>query len=246
MTQTAEEFLTHYGVKGMKWGVRKDQETGSDDKLRFHGHEHGPAISSDLHDDTKIASKEVSALISQRYGFNIKEVISIGPGDAEYDRGTIGYVQLGKGKANEGSIFVSKDDLRPAMKASEEVGWVGKDCGHTHSFLTHEAAHAIFHAPVRNEKTFMGGIKQVGGNIDARNVAIEAAINASIKEGISDLEFMPRLSGYAAAAGTREEVEAEMFSQYHWGSDSPKFVQVWGETLHREMGIDGTPFKEMR
>lgn len=243
MTQTTDEFLAHYGVKGMKWGVRKDDEYG--DKLRFHGPEQGPSISHELHDDTKVASKEVVDLIGQRYGFNIKEVVAMGPGHPEYEAGTMGYVQLGSGKANEGTIFVSTDDLKPALKASEDMGWLGKDCGHAQSFLTHEAAHAIFHAPVRNVQGFFG-VKQVGGNLDARNVAIQAAIKESLREGIPEHLFLERLSGYAAASGSREEAEAEMFSQYHWGSDSPNYVKVWGETLHREMGLDSTPFKEMR
>lgn len=30
MTQATEDFLAHYGVKGMKWGVRKDRSSSSE------------------------------------------------------------------------------------------------------------------------------------------------------------------------------------------------------------------------
>lgn len=243
MSEELDNFLSHYGVRGMQWGHRKSIETTGN--LRFQGPPTTVNIDHNLHADTKAASKEVASLIAQRYKFNITDVKSIGPGHPEYEAGTMGYVKLGSGKVNEGTIFVSKDHLRPMLKASEDMGWLGKDCGTEQSFLTHETAHAIFHAPVRNVQGLLG-VRQVGGNIDARNIAMHEAIKASLKEGIPEHQFLDRISGYASTAGIREEAEAEMFSQYHWGSNSPNFVKVWGETLHREMGVDPTPFKEMR
>ena len=38
---------------------------------------------------------------------------------------------------------------------------------------------------------------------------------------------MSNVSGYAAYSGTREETEAELFSQYHWGTTS-KFCKGLG------------------
>jgi hypothetical protein len=169
----------------------------------------------------------------------------MGPGHPEYDAGTMGYVQLGVGDASSGIINVSKDNLKPSLKYCEEIGWLAKDCGTEQAFLTHETAHAIFHAPVRNVQSFFGGVKQVGGHIDARNVAMNAAIQTSVRDGVPEHDFLNRISGYAASAGIREEAEAEMFSQYHWHPDPPNFVKVWGETLHQQMGLDNTPFKDV-
>lgn len=248
MTQTAEEFLAHYGVKGMKWGVRKDQETGGDSKLRFQGPSNGVYLDPSLHKETQRGSANTASLVSERYGFNIKEVIGIGPGHPEYEMGTLGYVQLGSGSANTGSIYVAEGDLTPRLQHSADIGFTkapvaGKEI---ESLLTHESAHAIFHAQVKTVKAGMfGGYKQVGGHIEARNVALGVALREAGAMGITMPNFMPSISGYAAAAGIREEAEAEMFTQYHWHPDPPRFVKAWGESLHREMGLNPTPFKDM-
>lgn len=233
--ENSSSELTHYGVKGMKWGVRKEEQT----RARFRVG--GPKIDPALHSVTKTSAQEVASLIEERYGFRIREVIAIGPGHPEYDAGTLGYVNIDGKQKSEGDIHVSQDDPRKQLKASERAGWVGKGCGTTEAFLTHESAHAIFHAPQKMEKG-----KVVGGNMDARTKALKAAVEESKREGIPEHKFMSKISGYAVSAGNREEVEAELFSQYHWGTKTPNFVKVWGETLHRELGIDDTPFREKR
>jgi hypothetical protein len=160
----------------------------------------------------------------------------------EYDRGTIGYVENTPGQIG-GVIHISNSDLRSSLKNAEEIGWVGAGNGTLQSFLTHESAHAIFHAE-QQVKTGLLGPKVVGGNIKARDKALSAAVKEAKKEGIPAHLFASRVSNYAATSGMREELEGELFSQYHWGTNPPKFVQVWGETLHKELGIDGTPFRE--
>jgi len=224
--------IEHHGVKGMHWGIRKDEQTVS----RFSG----PSIEPGLHESTVAAANHVSALMHDRYGFEITKVVAMGPGNPEYDRGTMGFVE-NKGKKAEGVINITIDDTRPAMKKCEKVKWVGKGCGTPEAFLTHETAHAMFHATSYHDKN--GNI--AGGNIEARLKAGRAAFEQAAKDGIrNDYQFMRKLSGYALHGNNREEVEAELFSQYHWGTNPPKFVKVWGETLHREMGIDGTPFRK--
>jgi hypothetical protein len=248
MAEPVDDFLEHFGVKGMKWGVRKDQETGGDDKLRFQGPNAGIYIDAALHEDTQAGAAETASLISERYGFHIKEVTSIGPGHPEYEMGTVGYVQLGSGSTNTGSIVLSQGDLTPRLQNSVDIGWTkpaieGKEI---HGLLTHESAHAIFHAQVKTVRSGMFGVKQVGGHIEARNVALSVALNEAARMGIAMPNFMHTISGYAGTAGIREEAEAEMFMQYHWNANPPRFVKAWGESLHREMGLDPTPFKEMR
>jgi hypothetical protein len=231
------EELLHYGVKGMKWGVRKDQEDGV---YRLQGP--GPTIDSTLPQSTKSAGKEVASLIGERYGFKISALKSIEPGHPEYGTGTIGFVQGTPGR-REGVIYTAHTDVRKQLKHGEDIGWFGKDCGNVRAFLTHESAHAIFHAE-QKVKTGFAGPRIVGGNIKARDKAIKAAIKAAQRDGIPSHLFSSKVSDYAATSGMREEVEAELFSQYHWSSNPPSFVTVWGETLHRELGLNDTPFRE--
>lgn len=226
--------LVHYGVKGMHWGVRKDEQTVA----RFKGA--GPQVDSALHESTKASAIQVSSLVGDRYDFRIRKVIAMGPGHPEYEAGTMGYVAITGKQKREGDIRVTVDDTRPALKKCEEVKWVGKGCGTTEAFLTHEAAHAIFHAPQRHDKN--GQI--VGGNFPERMTAMKAAIAQADKDRIPESKFLSSISGYAQHGTNREEVEAELFSQYHWGTNPPEFVKVWGQTLHNELGIDGTPFRE--
>lgn len=226
--------LIHYGVKGMHWGVRKDEQTGA----RFKGP--GPEVDSALHESTKSAAVQVSSLVGERYDFRIRKIIAMGPGHPEYEAGTMGYVAITGKQKREGDILVTVDDTRPALKACEKMKWVGKGCGTTQAFLTHEAAHAIFHAPQRHDKN--GNI--VGGNFNERRNAMMAAITQADKDGIPEHKFLRSISGYAEHGANREEVEAELFSQYHWGTNPPNFVKAWGQSLHSQLGLDPTPFKE--
>lgn len=231
--------LMHYGVKGMRWGVRnEDDAVGKSPSVSSDG----PKIDSKIHPASRDAAKEVSRLIQERYGYTVKEVKSFGPGHPEHAHGTLGYVEnTGTSKA-EGDIHLSVDDPRRKMKASEKAGWVGKGCGNPKAFLTHESAHAIFHSREKYDRK--GNV--VGGNHEARQKALVALVEEAKRTRVPEHDLVRKISGYAATSGTREEIEAELFSQYHWHTNPPSFVKVWGETLHKEMGIDGTPFKEGR
>lgn len=228
--------LVHYGVKGMHWGVRK-----SDDSVhRFQAST--IQIDPGIHSSTKKAAAEVSSLIASRYGFEIKNVKTIGPGNPEYP-GTLAYVEDNKtGKnRNQGTIFVQAKDLTARTKHLEDIGWLGPGTGNIKAVMTHESAHSLFHA---DQKVGVGllGPKVKGGNIKARDKALRAAYKAAKQEG----KTFEDTSGYAATAGVREELEAELFSQYHWSPNPPNYVKVWGQTLHQGMGVDPTPFREVK
>ena len=233
-----EEALEHFGIKGMHWGIRKDQDPSN---FRLQGAD--LTVDSRLPSSTKAAGREVASLIGERYGFRITSLNAIAPGHEEYERGTIGYVQSTPGKMG-GSIYVHQSDVRKSLKDAEEMDWFAKDCGTVRAFLTHESAHALFHAD-QQVKSGLLGPKVVGGNIKARDKALKAAMKEVKREGIPPHLFSSKVSGYAKADGSREELEAELFSQYHWSSNPPQFVKVWGETLHQELGIDSTPFREV-
>lgn len=230
--------LAHHGVKGMHWGIRKEDDVAG----RFQSPDSGPNIDPRIHPTSQDASREVSRLIQERYGYKITNVHAIAPGHPEYENGTLGYVQNNGSKKPEGVVYVALRDTRPEMKAAEKAGWVANGCGTPTALLTHEAGHAIFHSRERYNRK--GHI--VGGDKEARVKAGHAMFDEANRKGIPDELVISKVSGYAHSAGNHEEIEAELFSQYHWAKNPPSFVKVWGETLHNEMGIDGTPFRERR
>lgn len=243
---TVDDILEHFGVKGMQWGVRKDQPTSG---FRLQS---GLSIASDLHPSTKQGAADVARLMNSRYGFQINEVKTLGPGHPEYTpgtKGTIGFVEHTPGKSG-GVIYMKAIDVRPSARAAEKAGWFGPGCGTPSAFLTHEASHALFHAAQeRKVSAWTGKAKNTGPYQKATDKAMQVALKTAKKDGIEPgpygLNFAAHVSGYAQHARVQEEIEAEMFSQYHWSPNPPRFVKAWGETLHQELGVDATPFREV-
>lgn len=235
------EELAHYGVKGMKWGIRKDRDDSGINPLQTQG---SMTVDPRVPQSTKDAAKAVSSLVEQRYGFHVSAVktMSIDPSHPDYHPDMIGYVANNPGK-RDGVIHVSQKDVRKPLKDAENTGWFGEGCGNPKAFLTHESAHAIFHSE-QTVKNGLLGAKVVGGNMKARDKAIKAAVKQAKRDGIPLHMLGHQISGYAGTAGNREELEAEMFSQYHWSPNPPPFIRVWGQTLHQELGVNDTPFRE--
>jgi len=235
MREISPDELVHYGVKGMKWGVRKDDDS------TYRLQTPVTRIESGFHSATRDAAIEVSDLIRSRYNYNIESVKVLGPKNPEYPS-TLAYVvnRQGQGGKN-GEVFVQTKDLTETMLKNEKTGFFAPGTGTVKSLLTHESFHSIFHADQKVVPGFVAP-KVVGGNIKVRDKALKAAAKAARKDG----QTLWDTSGYAASAGVREELESEMFNSYHWGTNPPRFVKVWGETLHRELGVDPTPFKEVK
>lgn len=240
MNDTDVFIIEHFGVKGMHWGVRKSRETSGYSFQAAH-----PTMDPALHSSTQSAAKEVSALMGQRYGLQLTQIKNLKTERPdEYAYGSVAFVQNTPGK-REGIVYVRPDDFRKDLKQAEKSGWMAPGTTNPRGLLTHESAHALFHAEQANKRGFWVANKVVGGEMQARNKALKAADKQARKDGIHPLHQLSKISGYALASGTREEAEAEMFSQYHWGTNTPNFIKAWGETLHKEMGIDPTPFKEV-
>lgn len=235
-----ELILQHFGVKGMKWGVRHDPEASGAFRARSADLEVDPGINADV----KKAAVDISARMDERYGFHIGAIKLIPKDHQEYGTDTMAFVEpAARATSAVSTIYVTNGSVRARLKHAEDVGWFAKGCGNEKTLLTHEAAHALFHV---NDRLKMGLLSQrlAGDSIKARDKAMHAAIKAAKKDGIDPGHLLFNVSGYAYTSGTRQELEAEMFSQYHWAPNPPRFVQVWGETLHHELGIDPTPFKE--
>lgn len=242
------KFLEHFGVLGMRWGRRKSDDSSSKGKQTYEPTVDPIALGSPIknmdktiHTSTQNAAHEVAAMLKSRYGYEVTTVSAIA--DKRKFKNYIAYVEAGAASGNsksKGTIHVQPRDLNPEMKKLEESGWFGKGAGNVRSVMTHETAHSMFHA----EEVYTRG-KVTGGNFEARQKAFDAARKTAEDDGIKPRNMAKNISGYANAALWREESEAEMFSQYHWSPNPPRFIKTWGETLHREMGIDATPFREV-
>lgn len=231
---SAPNELVHYGVKGMKWGVHK-----SDESSKYRAQTATLNFEPGFHSSTKEAATEVSSLMRDRYGLDLKNIKVLGPGNSEYP-GTAAYVEKNDG-TNEGTVYIQAHDLRKQLKQTEEIGWMAPGTGNTKGLLTHESAHSLFHADQKVKPGFLAP-KITGGHIEARDKALKAALKVAKKDGVS----IWSLSGYASNAGVRGELEGELFSQYHWATNPPRFVTEWGKTLHKELGVEPTPFKEVK
>lgn len=229
--------VVHYGVKGMHWGVRKNREVSAGSSSSLN-------VEPGLHKSTVVAAQEVSSLMGDRYGYEIKNVKVLDKRHPQYDPSYMAFVEDNKhfGGKNDATIFVSPRNMTRNLRAAERAGWNAMGTGNMKGLLTHESAHSLFHSDQVVTTTASGKQKVTGGNIEARDKAFKAAMKAAAQDGVTIWDS----SGYARAAGVREELEAELFSQYHWATNPPRFVEVWGKSLHQEMGVDPTPFKEVK
>jgi hypothetical protein len=236
---SVDDFLEHHGVKGMHWGVRKDRGSGEG---IYRSQLASVEIDPTINKSTQAAAKQVADLMRSRYGYDIKQIKAITPDNPEYAMGTAAYVENNSihGGRSQGTIFVRTTDLSKDLKHGEETGWVAPGTGNVKAMLTHESAHALFHSEESLKPGFLGP-KVVGGHIEERTNALKAAIKVANQTGVS----IWSTSDYAATAGVRQELEAELFAQYHWADNPAPFVVAYGKTLSEGLGVDATPFKDV-
>jgi hypothetical protein len=232
MEMTVDEVLEHFGVPGMRWGVRKAEPTVSR-PMAIH-------VEPGIDKNTKAAAIEVATLMHARYGQNISRVKVLDPNDPEHE-GELAYAEKGT-KAGEETLYIQKKNLVPKMEQLKKTGWMAPEASNVRGLLTHESAHALLHVNQELSDGPYGPRVSGGPNFKAREKALDAAFKTARKDRQNVLD----VSGYARHAQSREELEAEMLSQYHWVSNPPRYVTVWGQTLHKEMGIDPTPFREVK
>jgi hypothetical protein len=244
LARAGEQALVHFGVLGMHWGQRKAKEPAPTYDSTVDGKAIGSPITKmdkTIHTHTQDAAYQVSALLKKRYGYEINELRAIPP--TRQNKRYIAFVEANP-KVAKGTIHVQQRDMEPELKKMETSGWFGPGTGNIRAVMTHETAHSMFHAEQITTGTLLKP-KVVGGNIEARTVALRKAEAVAKANGVKRSRFRQSVSGYANASLFTEELEAEMFSQYHWNPNPPEHLKVWGETLHKEMGLDPTPFRKL-
>jgi hypothetical protein len=239
----SRNVLVHHGVKGMHWGIRKD-EPGGIDRLQVSS---GIQVDSNLPKSTQEAGKRIASLITKRYGFPIvavRDSTKSGIDPSVIGEDTAAFVRYTPGK-REGTIYVTPaKNIGKRLTDSEAAGWFGEGTGNLDALFTHEAAHALLHSDRQVKQGFFGS-KVVSASGPAREKALKALDRQAKHDGVPIGHIAFEVSDYAGHSNTMQEFEAEMFAQYHWSPNPPNFVKAWGQTLHKELGVDPTPFREV-
>jgi hypothetical protein len=244
--QTVEDFLAHYGVQGMRWGVRKARP------------ESGPPIKGleKFPGDTAAAVTSVSDKMSKAYGFRVSEVIPI---EGSKQHKYFAWVDAHSGGLNTIHLNPTpnyKKELEDRIKS----GWFPPAGGHPiEANLTHEAAHSMLHTTDIRGKSFVGRLKVNQPIEDVRKRAWRKATDQAAADGLirqpksflgplshPEVRIPKLVSRYANSSLMLEETEAEMFSSYHWNPNPPKFVDAFVSEVHKSMGVDVQPFSGRR
>jgi 2'-5' RNA ligase len=158
----------------------------------------------------------VNEQFHDRYGFSIGNAEPLSPNSRAFAQVTGSTLLFNPKQLRDGPLIRAERD-----------GWLAPGTGKVEGAMTHELGHLLLHG---NYGPGAGGKGQT-----AMIKAKVAARNAGMTTGV--------VSRYGQ--GSRIEADAELFAHYHWGGAKREpWVVAWGETYHRELGLDATPFSE--
>lgn len=172
-------------------------------------------------------------LAAEKYGISIANVehVNMDPGSEN----AYAYIRGGRGRSQiPTTLGLNPLDRSATLRMREDTGFFAPGTGSNHGVMTHELGHAIL----------QGGawVRPAEDRRRARVYADGEARSAGARRR--------RWLGYdlSTYGGThRNEGEAELFANYHWGEDRrPNWVRVWGEAFHDALGLDPQPFSTMR
>jgi len=246
--EVVDDILTHYGAKGMKWGVRKDYRTSTltSSSSTIKGLDKFPK-------ETASAVNIVNKKMNKAYGFKVDNVIPLSGSD---NKRYLAYVEY-KNNGSTAIHMTTDSNLKNRLLEKEREGMFVPSGGKViEANITHEAAHAMFHTINLEGKS----LRERAVLSDSMTKMRKSAWNKSKEQAISDGDAVPRkgpfkifkvtpefqmmnkLSKYAASTLFLEEHEAEMFAAYHWSPNPPKFVDAFMNDIHTSMGKKVQPF----
>lgn len=259
MTDIVEEILKihgstvleHHGVKGMRWGHRKEYATTTTTKSRssrsIPGSEHFKKADA-------ASMNDVAQKMQKAYGHKIDEFIPI---DSTKEKRIFAYVEA----KNKGHAVIHVTDslrFKSDLADLQKKGWfVPSSASHRiEANITHESAHSLFHSRNVEGKGFVGSVRTKELIEPMRNSAWKKAEEQARKDGdviplkglkriIGDrpeYQMAGKLSKYAHSSLFIEESEAEMFTAYHWSPKPPPFVDAFMNDVHKNMGVKVQPF----
>lgn len=222
----------------MRWGIRKEYQTSGIIGLENYTKSTASSVNN------------VSKNMEKAYGFRIKECVPLS--DRQVKKGFVAYVE-GSTKIKDSNVIHLNTDpnLNKTLVDAQKNGWFVKTNPKqaVESMLTHESAHGMLH--VNTNKGFFKDIDPARMDSMRKNAWKKAEVQARKDGDVVSKRFRPdapefqmakKLSRYAEASVFLEESEAELFAAYHWSSNPPKFVDVFMNEIHSNMGKKVQPF----
>jgi len=251
--EVVADILAHHGVKGQKWGIRKESESSTEESTR--------AKSLEQYSKSQAAAmNSVAVKMEKAYGFKVDEFALFNTPEAkkyfpDTDKNHYLAMVAPKKKGDTRNVIhvMNNPNYKTLLDTCEKVGWFPPSGGRLiEANITHEAAHGFFH---HNDASGKGVTREEHAAIaPLRRQAWGKAHNQAIVDGditshdmyTGHYQMAGKISKYAHQSPFIYEHEAELFSAYHWSPNPPKFVDTFMNDIHESIGKNVQPFSGRR